>query len=170
MRRKYLLFSAMLVSMTLLSSCALLPEEEEIRTSPVVREYVQEEYETVRVARGDLVSTERVSARYVPVQKESLYFALIDEYVDKMLVQVGEQVEKGQLLGQLRVDDIEEQIADVRGEMQEAELRLSGGGICSRTAQAGNHHRADEPQRRPPGAFGSGGRFRCAPRRIERCD
>lgn len=123
MRRKYLLFSAMLVLTMLLSSCALLPEEEEIRTSPVVREYVQEEYETVVVKRGDLVSTERVSARYVPVQKESLTFQLIDEYVDKMLVQVGEYVEKGQLLGQLRVDDIEERIAAAGSEVKELELR-----------------------------------------------
>lgn len=123
MRRKCLLFSAMLVSVTMLSSCALLPEEEEIRTTPVVREYVQEEYETVKVARGDLVSTERVSARYVPVQRESISFQLIDEYVDKMLVQVGESVQEGQLLGQLRVDDIEKEIAEVRRSVEELELR-----------------------------------------------
>ena len=112
MRRKLLIFSVMLVSATMLSSCALLPEEEEIRTAPVVREYAQEVYETVKVARGDLVSTERVSARYVPVQKASLAFQLLDEYVDKVLVQVGERVEEGFDVGAAR--DVREDAAAAR--------------------------------------------------------
>lgn len=124
MRGKYWILAAMLAAAGALSGCSLLPEQEVVRTAPVIREYWQEAYEMAAVERGDLVRTESVSARYVPVKKESLMFQLTGEYVDRMLVQVGDFVEKGQLLGQQRVEEIEKAIAQSEGVVRELEMRL----------------------------------------------
>lgn len=125
MRGKYWILAGVLAASGTLSGCSLLPEQEVVRTAPVIREYKKDAYDMAVVERGDLVKTERVSARYVPVQKESLTFPLTDEYVDRMLVQVGDFVEKGQLLGQQRVDDIEKAIGQSEITVRELEMRLA---------------------------------------------
>lgn len=125
MGRKHLRLLALLACASTLSSCALLPQEEAIRTAPVLREYEQETYETATVLRGDLIHTDRVSAKYVPVQKQSVAFPLLGEYVDQIFVQAGDSVSEGQLLGQLELGDLQENIAAVKDEIAELELRIS---------------------------------------------
>ena len=125
MGRKYLRLLALMGACACLTSCALLPEEEAVRTAPVLRQAQPETYEFVRVERGDLVQIEKVSARYVPVQKESLSFKLLGEYVDRMLVNVGDNVKKGQILGQIRVDDIEDQISSTKDAITRLALQLN---------------------------------------------
>jgi len=125
MRGKYWILAAVLAAVGALSGCSLLPEQEVVRTAPVIRDYQKLAYDLAIVERGDLVRTERVSAKYVPVQKESLTFPLTGEYVDRMLVQVGDYVEKGQLLGQQRVEEIEKAIAVSKSAVRELELKLA---------------------------------------------
>lgn len=124
MRGKYWSLAAVLAAACTLSSCSLLPEQEVVRTAPVITEYQKEAYELAVVERGDLVKIERVSAKYVPVQKESLTFQMTGEYVDRMMVQVGDSVSKGQLLGQQRVEDIEDAIALSESAVYELEMKL----------------------------------------------
>lgn len=125
MGRKYLMLAAALLSLLLLPSCALIPQEEEVRTVPLVKEYVREEFSTVTVQRGNLVLTENVTCKYVPVQKVMLSFALGGEYVDKVFVSVGDTVEKGQLLAQLQLDDLELRITQTQQAIAELELKQS---------------------------------------------
>lgn len=124
MRRKYLLLPMALALTAMLSSCALLPEEAQIRTAPLIREYQQEEYELAEVVRGDLVETASVTARYVPVKKESMIFPLTGIPMDKMFVQVGDTVSAGQLLGQQKVDHIEEALSAAESEEKALQLQL----------------------------------------------
>lgn len=125
MRGKYWRVVAALAAACTLSSCSLLPEQEVVRTAPVIREYQKEAYAIALVERGDLVETERISAAYVPVQKESLCFEITGEYVDRMMVQAGDEVQKGQLLGQQRVEEIEEAIRLCGDAVRELEIKLS---------------------------------------------
>jgi len=125
MRRKYLLIPAVLLSTAMLSSCSLLPEEEEIRTAPLLRATVSETFELALVERGDLTLSEKISCRYVPVQSASLSFTLTGEYIDKMTVHPGDKVTAGQLLGQLQLDDLEDRIDDAESAAAELELRLA---------------------------------------------
>lgn len=113
-----------LLSACLLTSCTLLPEEETVRTAPVVRSYTRPEYYTVQVERGDLINDVKVSCHYVPVQTATLSFALDDEYIDRYLVQTGDTVEAGQLLAQLQLGDLEQRIANVEMEMAVLRLRM----------------------------------------------
>lgn len=113
-----------LLSACLLTSCTLLPQEETVRTAPVVRSYVRPEYYTVQVERGDLINDVKVSCNYVPVQTASLSFAMDDEFIDRYLVQTGDTVEAGQLLAQLQLGDLETQIAAAETEMDVLQLKL----------------------------------------------
>jgi len=123
MRCKKQCLTLLVLSAMLLSSCSFIPQEEAIRTAPVIRTFTREAYSTVKVQRGDLIKTAKVSCKYVPVQTASLAFALSDEYIDKVMVQAGAVVEEGQLLAQLQLGDLEARIEDARNAIAELELR-----------------------------------------------
>ncbi|MBR6571126.1 MAG: efflux RND transporter periplasmic adaptor subunit [Clostridia bacterium] len=124
MRRKsYLLFVCLLTA-CMLSSCALLPQEEAVRTAPMVHAYERPAYETVTVERGDLIQTAKVSCSYVPVQSVSLSFSLDDEYIDRFMVSAGDSVSKGQLLAQLQLGDLETRIKNAENEIKVLQLQL----------------------------------------------
>lgn len=125
MRAKYRLIPVLMLTASLLSSCALLPEEEVPKAAPLIRTYEREAFETAFVQREDLILTQKVSCTYVPVQRETLSFALGGEYVDEVFVQVGDAVQKGDVLAQLRLNNIEERIAQARTQVKEIQLRLS---------------------------------------------
>ena len=125
MRRKCLLGLLLLLAACVLSSCALLPEEETVRTAPVVRSFVRPTYETAVVEQSDLFQMAKVSCSYVPVQTVSLTFALDDEYIDRVMAQTGDMVEEGQLLAQLQLGDLESRIANVENEIAVLNLRIA---------------------------------------------
>lgn len=124
MRRKCLLAAVLLLSAAIMSSCALLPEEEEIRTAPVLKSYSRPVFQTTPVERGDLIEISKVTCRYVPVQTAGLSFQLGGEYIDKLMVQVGDMVQQGQVLGQLQLGDLEDRIARAKRSAEETILRL----------------------------------------------
>lgn len=113
-----------LLSACLLTSCTLLPEEETVRTAPVVRTYTRPEYNTVQAERGDLINLAKISCNYVPVQTVTLAFQMDDEYVDRFMVQTGDSVTKGQLLAQLQLGDLEARIAATENEIAVLELQM----------------------------------------------
>lgn len=112
-----------MLSLTMLSSCALAPEEERVQTAPLMRGYEQETFQLAPVERGDLIQIGSVDCKYVAVQTATLSFALGGEYVDRMMVKVGDSVTKGQLLGQLQLGDLEEQTMAAQGALEELALR-----------------------------------------------
>ena len=122
--KAFLLLILTLLMAAALSSCALLPEEEETRSAPVLRTYETKAFNLAVVERGDLIQTQKVSSQYMPVQTAALCFELGGEYVDKMLVQLGDTVEKGQLLGQLQIGNLEEQIYNARSTIDELRIQI----------------------------------------------
>lgn len=125
MGAKHLVISLLLTFAVLLSGCALLPEEEPLRTAPLIEKAADEQYDGVIVERGDLILTESVSCRYVPVQTAKLSFALGGEYIDRFFVEAGDTVSKGQLLGRLQLEDIESRIEEVRSAIADLDLQIS---------------------------------------------
>ena len=55
MRQKSLLAGILILALAVLSSCALLPEEETIRTAPVIRSYQSPVYKMAQVEREALL-------------------------------------------------------------------------------------------------------------------
>ena len=124
MKRKWMLVVLCAVSAACLSACTLLPEEETLRTAPLVRSYTRPEYHTVAVERGDLIENVKVSCNYVPVQTVSLSFAMDDEYIDRYFVQTGDTVQEGQLLAQLQLGNLESDIAATINDMEVLKLQM----------------------------------------------
>lgn len=123
MRKKCLLILLLAVLAGLLSACALLPEEESVQLSPSVHVYEGKGYETQPVQRGDLIEKVKITCRYVPVQSVSLSYPISGEYIDRMMVQPGDSVEAGQVLGQLQLGDLEERLDEAQRHLEELILR-----------------------------------------------
>lgn len=121
---KKLKLCALALCAVCLSSCALLPEEETFRSAPVIRSYESPSYKLAYAVRDDLVKSVKVSCTYVPVQTEKLEFSVGGEYIDQLFVAVGDSVEKGQVLGQLRLNGVEDQIAACQQELESLSLQL----------------------------------------------
>ena len=124
MRATYRLIPALLLATMCLSSCALLPEEETPKAAPLIRTYERETFNTAFVQREDLIVTQKIAVTYVPVQRETLSFALGGEIIDEVLVQVGDSVKKGDVLARLRLDDLEERIGSAQTQLRETQLRI----------------------------------------------
>lgn len=124
MRRKYLFLGLLLVLCCCLSACQLLPEEEAPKTAPLLRTYTRATYNTDKVIRETLIKKQSMSCKYVPVQTAGLSFEVGGEYIDEIFVQTGSFVEAGELLAQLRLEDMLEQIKNVKLQIEEINLRL----------------------------------------------
>lgn len=116
--------AALLVCALCLSSCALLPEEETFESAPVIKNYEARSYKLTCVTRGELIKSVRVSCSYVPVQSEKLAFAVGGEYVDEIFVSPGDSVAAGEVLGQLRLNGVEDQIESCRESLASLDLQL----------------------------------------------
>lgn len=94
----------------LLCACGLLPQEEEYAKKPMIRAYTQEEYKLGYVQYGDVVVSDIISCKYLPVKTQQCRFPLSGIYYDEVFVQKGDLVEAGQLLAQLDVSGLKEEI------------------------------------------------------------
>ena len=95
---------------TTLSGCQLIPVEEELPVAPVVKTYQGVEHDQVVVKRGDLIATSVVQCKYQALEKENLSFRLGGEYIEGIYVEVGQEVQAGELLAELVHDNLNEQI------------------------------------------------------------
>ncbi|MBQ3078990.1 MAG: hypothetical protein IJC48_03165 [Clostridia bacterium] len=106
-----------------LASCALLPAEEERKRAPVIKTAQKEEFKLSYVSRGDMALTKKISCTYVPIQKEGVSFQVNGEYIDEIYVEAGDTVQAGELMGQLRMDGVDEEIKSCEREIESLRLR-----------------------------------------------
>lgn len=116
--------AALLVCALCLSSCALLPEEETFESAPIIKSYEAQSYKLTCVTRDELIKSVRVNCAYVPVQSEKLAFAVGGEYIDEIFVSPGDSVAAGDVLGQLRLNGVENQIESCRESLTSLDLQL----------------------------------------------
>ncbi len=108
----------------LLCSCALLPQEEEYVSKPMIRSYVQAEYKLGYVQYGDVVLTEILSCKYMPVSTEQLKFNVGGIYYDEIFVEKGDLVQKGDLVAQLDVSGLDDEIESLQASVDAAERNI----------------------------------------------
>lgn len=121
-RRKMALFLSFCF---LVTSCAILPAEEELPGAPVIYKYEKEEYRQKAVMRGDMVRTKEIKCTYMPAREAELSFAVGGEAVESMFVEKGDTVKKGDLLAQLSLGDLKDQIEEQNYQIQLEQIRLS---------------------------------------------
>ena len=124
MKKKIILWVMLAAMMCsgLLSGCQLIPKEEELPVAPIIESNEVEEYKQVTVVRKDLVAIDTVNCKYEALQKEDLAFKLGGERIGNVYVQVGQTVEKGDLLAELTHDSLADQIKSQEHQM--AVLRM----------------------------------------------
>jgi multidrug resistance efflux pump len=116
----------LLVLATLLTGCQGLfgrPIEEEAPTPTPIPTPIVPEKPTYVVQRGNITKQLEFTGRISAVEETSLYFKT-SGYVKRVLVQRGDQVQAGDLLAELEIDDLLKQMAQAEVTLNSAQLRL----------------------------------------------
>jgi multidrug efflux pump subunit AcrA (membrane-fusion protein) len=79
---------------------------------------------TYLVQRGTVIKTLEFTGRVSPVTEQELFFRT-DGFVTDIFVARGDMVAAGEILAQLDIDDLENQLADARLNLQTAETQLA---------------------------------------------
>jgi len=108
-----------------LSGCQLIPTEDELPSTPVIQSYESGEYMMATVMRGDLALSKSISCKYAPTQRASLSFQLGGVLMDHVYVTEGQQVKKGDLIADLKLDSLPEDIADKEYDIAVLQMKKS---------------------------------------------
>ena len=96
--------------------------EEEATVTPIPTAVVPSK-PTYKVQRGPIAEEVKFTGRIAPVQEEELFFRM-DGRVAKVLVKQGDQVKKGDLLAELEINDLLNQLAQAKVNLEQAQLQL----------------------------------------------
>ncbi len=116
------ILTAIVIGTVALSSCGPDKKEKEEQEQTVKQENA---IDTPAVAlapveKGKLVSTIAVPGELIPYQEVDLY-AKVNSYVKNLLVDIGSQVHKGQLLAILEAPEINSQLAEAESRIKQME-------------------------------------------------
>ena len=121
--KKISLISGVLIGSVLLTSCSILPKEEEFQEAPIVKQYEGVNYGKTSVIRGDLTETEDLDGRY----KGTTTFELKapgDTKVKKIYVKKGDKVETGDLLVRYYSEAYEKKLDETEFTIQKINLQI----------------------------------------------
>lgn len=121
--RKIRFFAVLLSVSVCLSSCGLLPKEEEFQEAPVVKEYDGASYGKTQVVRGDLAETEDIKFVYQGTPRFELT-AEGDMKVKEALVKVGQKVENGDSLVRYYMEAYEDKIKASQLEIKRLNMQM----------------------------------------------
>lgn len=113
-----------LCSCQFIAGCSLLPVEE-TRPTLVVKTMDKVEYTVESVKREDLISSKFIYCTYVQLTDESLSFRLDDYLVEKVHVEVGSTVKKGDLLAELKLENTEDEIKNLEYIIEKNKINLN---------------------------------------------
>lgn len=111
----------------LLSGCALLPQEEELAPLSVLNTEKGETFEFSYVTRGDLELWESVTCKFQSLEQEHLCFQYDGRLIGEIFVEVGDEVEPGQLLAELENEELDKELEDaqIQAEQLAEELKYA---------------------------------------------
>lgn len=96
----------------LFTGCGLLPEEEEMRTAPVIREISDDYFTTATVMTGDVIDYFTVQGKYQKEESQTLTLSSDGEELKNLYVAVGDKVKAGDVLAELTVGDLDQKLSD----------------------------------------------------------
>ncbi len=117
----------LLVLVTILTGCQGLfgrPIEEEAPTPTPIPTPIVPDKPTYIVQRGKITKQLEFTGRVSPVEETELYFKT-GGYVKRVLVERDDQVQAGDLLAELEIDDLLKQMAQAEVTLNTAQLRLN---------------------------------------------
>ncbi len=107
----------------ILSSCFLLPREQEILAPPLA-EPPQISYRTLAVSRGDLQDTIRAFGSFVSASQSDLYFERRGGRLREVHVSIGDDVRAGDIIADLYTDSLEAEIAQAELSVRRSQIAL----------------------------------------------
>ena len=105
------------------SSCGLLPKEEEPLAPPVISAYESAAYQFAAVKRDTLTRLVDASASKVPAHEEEVAFKANNILITQVYAETGGTVKKGDILALLDKSDLERRLDDAYFSMSQLELR-----------------------------------------------
>lgn len=109
------------IVVTALSGCFLLPREEEILEPPLI-EPPQIQYQTMRVQRGTIEDAFTVVGTFVSNMFYDLHFQYRGGRLKDVYVNVGDEVNRGDLVAELFTFDLEDQIKQKQLQLRRAQI------------------------------------------------
>lgn len=91
----------------------------------LVQENEEEAYPTATAEYGEVVKYISVQCKYMSMEKQELSFPDEGGLIERVEVELGDYVAKGQLLVALDVEDLEEKIEDLEYQVRSQELKLN---------------------------------------------
>lgn len=122
--RKLIAGALVPLALACLPGCSMLPEEEEYRSAPVIRDYQEAEYTYTTVMRGPMELTQSLYCRYEPVREEKLSFGIGGLYFEEVYVAKGDYVTAGTLLAELQMGSLRDDIKNCESEISKLKIRL----------------------------------------------
>jgi len=125
-RRRHKLYSIILASMlcVCLSSCGEKVVEEE----PIIavdRKPDDITYNLDEVTRGNVEKSKNINCEYVQTKEQEVCFTEGGKIIDKVYVRKGDRVKKGDVLVELKSENLDVQILDLEYENKKLNLQLS---------------------------------------------
>lgn len=119
-KNKLVALTGLFISAALLSSCGPDKKQQEEQAQTVAQVEAVETPTVVpaTVIKGKISSTIAVPGELIPYQQVDLY-AKVNSYVKTMLVDIGSQVHRGQLLATLEAPEINSQLAGAQSRIQQ---------------------------------------------------
>lgn len=122
MNKKVLAVMGMTMSLCL-TSCGILPTEEEFDAAPMVKEYEGADYSKITVTRGDLVKTEEITGKYKGTVEEEILSDGIS-VVQKIYVKKGQKVEVGDKVMHYLIQSGENALEEATNKIEKLELEI----------------------------------------------
>ena len=113
----------MTITVLVLSSCFLLPQEDEILAPPLA-EPPEISYQTEPVSRATIQDTIRAFGTFVSGEQADLLFERRGGRLKEIHVEIGDEVREGQLVAELYTNNIEADITQAELDVRRAELAL----------------------------------------------
>lgn len=123
MRRKWISAVVGMSVCVCLTSCGLLPTEEEFDVAPIVKEYEGANFNKVSVSRGNLVKTEEITGKYKGTVREEVK-AEGASVIKKIYVRKGQRVKQGDTLMSYLVQSSENSLREAENKIQKTELQI----------------------------------------------
>ena len=117
-------YAVVFLSLLVLSSCMLLPVEEEPLSPPVISAYESAAYQFAVVQKDTLQRLVDASAQKVPAHEESFSFPVGQVLIENVHVEVGSFVSVGDIIAELDKSDLESRLKDAYYQKEQLEMRL----------------------------------------------
>lgn len=106
-----------------LTSCGILPTEEEFDAAPVVKEFEGANYNKVTVTRGNLVKTEEISGKYKGTVREEIQTDGVS-VIKKIHVKKGQRVKAGDKILSYVIQGSENSLKEAENKIEKTKLQI----------------------------------------------